>query len=127
MSPQDKSTLKRGDIYFVAIGKTPGHEQRGHRPAVIIQNNLGNKHSPTIIIALITSKQKRMYLPTHVTVTISGRTSVVMLEQIMTIDQRKLIYKLGALSKSEMRLVDHALSISVGLEAPSKAKKIRTY
>lgn len=112
-------TIKRGDVYFADLSPVRGSEQGGQRPVLIIQNNIGNKYSPTVIIAAITAKITKAKLPTHVEVGASQvgllKDSVVLLEQVRTIDKTRLIQKLGQLEEDVMLRVDKALTISLGL------------
>lgn len=111
--------IKRGDVYFADLSPVRGSEQGGQRPVLIIQNDIGNKYSPTVIIAAITAKISKAKLPTHVEIDASKvgllRDSVVLLEQVRTIDKTRLIQKLGQLESDDMALVDKALVISLGL------------
>ena len=112
--------VHRGDIYYADLSPVVGSEQGGLRPVLIVQNDIGNKHSPTVIAAAITSKQDTAKLPTHITVSTGcglSRDSVVLLEQIRTLDKRRLREKMGTLDKSSMTAVDTALSLSMGLLA----------
>lgn len=112
-------TVKRGEIYYADLSPVVGSEQGGIRPVLIVQNDIGNKHSPTVIAAAITSKQDKASLPTHIRVdAVSGglsRDSVVLLEQIRTIDKRRLKERMGCLDNGSMGKVDEAISISFGL------------
>lgn len=113
----NKSIL-RGDLYYADLNPVVGSEQGGIRPVLILQNNVGNKHSPTVIIAAITSKAMKATLPTHhILSTPYGldRDSIVLLEQIRTIDKRRLKEYVSALGQEDMRGVDRALAVSVGL------------
>ena len=111
--------IKRGDVYFADLSPVRGSEQGGQRPVLIIQNNIGNKYSPTVIVAAITAKIAKAKLPTHVEIESSKvglvRDSVVLLEQVRTIDKTRLIQKLGQLESDDMSLFDNALVISLGL------------
>jgi len=111
--------MKRGDVYLADLSPVKGSEQGGKRPVVIIQNDIGNKYSPTVIIAAITAKINKSKIPTHVEI---GKTnhhldkdSVILLEQIRTIDKNRLIEKLTYLPKEKMEEVDAALAISLNL------------
>lgn len=120
LSIQGDGIMIRGDIYYVKLGNEGiGSEQKGDRCAVIIQNNIGNKYSPTVIVALITSSMHKAVLPTHVEINASDsgviRPSVIMCEQIRTIDKRRLIKKVGHLKPNKKQELDRALSISLGL------------
>ena len=112
-------TVRRGDIYFADLSPVVGSEQGGVRPVLIIQNDMGNRYSPTVIAAAITSRQDKADLPMHIKVSAlsSGlqKDSVVLLEQIRTLDKRRLREHMGALSKDDMRRVNDAIGISFGL------------
>ena len=104
--------VHRGDIYYADLSPVVGSEQGGLRPVLIVQNDIGNKHSPTVIAAAITSKQDKAKLPTHITVSTGcglSRDSVVLLEQIRTIDKRRLIKKMGSLSENSMAEIERLL------------------
>ena len=108
--------VQRGEIYFADLGQTKGSEQRGIRPVVILQNDIGNIHSPTTIVAPITSRQKKAHFPCHIPVFVNGQTiGIVELEQIRTIDKCRLTSYLGKLNCNNMQKVDSALCISLGL------------
>ena len=111
--------IKRGDVYIADLSPVRGSEQGGQRPVLIIQNNIGNKYSPTVIVAAITAKIAKAKLPTHVEVGASQvgllKDSVVLMEQVRTIDKTRLIQKLGQLEDDVMIKVDRALMISLGL------------
>lgn len=111
-------TIKRGDIYYADLSPAVGSEQGGTRPVLIVQNNVGNKHSPTVIVAVLTSKSKRK-LPTHIIIN-SGEgnlamDSTVLLEQLRTIDKFRLQKYVGSVSQKVMDQVDRAMLISLGL------------
>ena len=112
-------TYLRGDMYYADLGKGIGSEQEGYRPVVIIQNNVGNKHSPTVIIASITSKKDaKPKLPTHYLIGAEDgleMPSLVLLEQLRTIDKRRLSSFIGHLSEKHIQGINHALAVSVGL------------
>ena len=112
-------TYLRGDMYYADLGKGIGSEQEGYRPVVIIQNNVGNKHSPTVIIASITSKRDaKAKLPTHYLIGAEDgleMPSLVLLEQLRTIDKRRLSSFIGHLSEKHIQGINHALAVSVGL------------
>lgn len=124
-----KMEIKRGDLYYAALDETyVGSEQTGVRPVVILQNNIGNEHSPTVIVAPITSKiNSKAIIPTHVY--IKGyknrlkQNSLVLTEQIRAIDKQRLKYYIGALDAGELRVVDKALIISLGIDL-EKIKKV---
>ena len=111
--------LKRGDIYYADLSPVIGSEQGGVRPVLVVQNNVGNKYSPTIIIAAITSQINKARLPTHVEINAPDyglpKDSVVLLEQIRTIDKKRLREKIGKFDEDMMKIVDEALKISLGL------------
>ena len=112
----------RGDIFYADLSPVGGSDQGGLRPVVVIQNNIGNRFSPTIIVAAITSKISKPKMPTHVAIKASEpgkrgleKDSVILLEQLRTIDKQRLKDKICCLSKKKLGDVDHALQISVGL------------
>ena len=111
--------IKRGDIYYADLSPVIGSEQGGIRPVLIIQNDVGNKYSPTVIAAAITSQKDKTKLPTHISVEASGsglaKDSIVLLEQVRTIDKQRLKEKMGCLDNNSMVMVDRALSVSFGL------------
>ena len=111
--------VKRGDIYFADLSPVVGSEQGGMRPVLIVQNDTGNRHSPTVIAAAITSQQGKARLPTHIELTASScglsRNSVILLEQIRTIDKSRLLERMGKLDDATMTKVDNAISVSFGL------------
>lgn len=112
-------TVKRGEIYYADLSPVVGSEQGGIRPVLIIQNDIGNRYSPTVIAAAITSQQDKAKLPTHIQVEAEGcglqKNSIVLLEQVRTIDKQRLREKMGYLDLNSMDRVDHALSVSFGL------------
>lgn len=111
--------IRRGDIYYAELGKTIGSVQGKIRPVVILQNNKGNRHSPTLIIATITSKsKKKRFLPTHVVFKMEGLPfeSVVQLEQITTIDRRQLLNYVSQMPIDVMKRIDNAIEISLALK-----------
>lgn len=111
--------VKRGDIYYADLSPVVGSEQGGVRPVLIVQNDVGNKYSPTVIAAAITSQQDKSRMPTHISV--NGDTcglskdSVVLLEQVRTIDKQRLKERMGNLSTNDMNKINKALNISFGL------------
>ena len=113
-------TVKRGDIFYADLSPVVGSEQGGVRPVIIIQNDIGNKYSPTVIISAITSQINKAKLPTHVEISSEeyglNKDSVVLLEQIRTLDKRRLKEKIGHMSDKDMEKVNKALLISVGLQ-----------
>ncbi len=112
-------TVKRGEIYYADLSPVVGSEQGGIRPVLIVQNDIGNKHSPTVIAAAITSQKDKSKLPTHIGISASccglAKDSIVLLEQIRTIDKKRLKERMGVLDTPAMEQVDNALSISFGL------------
>ncbi len=111
--------VKRGDIFYADLSPVIGSEQGGIRPVLIVQNDIGNKYSPTVIAAAITSQINKAKMPTHVELNANefglGKDSVVLLEQIRTIDKRRLKEKIGALDGPRMAAVNCALKISFGI------------
>lgn len=109
--------IKRGDVYFADLSPVVGSEQGGVRPVLIVQNNVGNKYSPTVIVSAITSQLSKAKIPTHVELPSNiynlPKDSVVLCEQIRTIDKRRLQQKITTLDSSKMKQVDKALFISV--------------
>lgn len=114
-------TIKRGDIFYADLSPVVGSEQGGLRPVLIVQNDVGNKYSPTVIAAAITSQQTKNNLPTHIRINASccglAKDSIVLLEQIRTIDKQRLKEKMGALDSPTMNGINKALSVSFGLNA----------
>ena len=114
-------TVRRGDIFYADLSPVVGAEQGGVRPVLIVQNDVGNKFSPTVIAAAITSRRFKANLPTHIRVgvTQSGlvRDSIILLEQVRTLDKQRLKEKMGALDAADMARVDRALSVSLGIQA----------
>ena len=114
-------TVKRGDIYYADLSPVVGSEQGGLRPVLIVQNDLGNKYSPTVIAAAITSQIGKTRLPTHIDVTADrfglSKDSVILLEQIRPIDKQRLKEKMGHLDDSVMKRVNDAIGVSFGLGA----------
>ncbi len=110
--------VKRGEIYFANLNPVVGSEQGGVRPVLILQNDTGNKYSPTTIVAAVTSRHKRARLPTHVPLAARegplDKDSVVLLEQVRTIDKTRLKEKIGKLSPEELAQVQDALKLSLG-------------
>ena len=111
--------VRRGDIYYAELSPVVGSEQGGLRPVLIIQNDVGNRYSPTVIAAAITSQLSKARLPTHIDVYADryglAKDSVVLLEQIRTIDKRRLKEKMGHLDDAVMQKVNDAISVSFGL------------
>ena len=111
--------VKRGDLYYADLSPVVGSEQGGVRPVLIIQNDIGNKYSPTVIIAAITSQINKAKLPTHIEISANeyglNKDSVILLEQIRTIDKKRIREKIGCLDNNVMLKVDNGLQISLGL------------
>ena len=111
--------IRRGDIYYADLSPVVGSEQGGLRPVLIVQNDVGNRYSPTVIAAAITSKMTKAKLPTHIDVFASRvgltKDSVILLEQIRTLDKRRLKEKMGHLDGEMMRRIDNAIAVSLGL------------
>lgn len=111
--------VRRGDIFYADLDPVTGSEQGGVRPVIVLQNNVGNRYSPTVIVAPITSRAKKSGLPTHVPIggSIPGlsKDSFVLTEQVRTIDRSRLGERVGALSLPDMEAVEEALGISFGL------------
>ncbi len=114
-------SIKRGEIYYADLSPVVGSEQGGIRPVLIVQNDVGNRYSPTVIAAAITSQRDKSKLPTHIPVPAQScglsKDSIILLEQIRTIDKQRLKEKTGELDRNSMTRVDNALSISFGLGA----------
>ena len=112
-------SIKRGDIYYADLSPVVGSEQGGLRPVLIIQNDIGNRYSPTVIAAAITSRLSKTRLPTHIDVFADRvglvKDSVILLEQVRTLDKRRLKEKMGHLDDGVMAEVNRAIAVSVGL------------
>ena len=112
--------VRRGDVYYADLRPVIGSEQGGIRPVLIIQNNIGNKHSPTVICAAITSKMNKAKLPTHVELPVQecsmAKNSVILLEQLRTIDKKRLKDKVWHLDQDIMEKVNRGLLISLELD-----------
>ncbi|MCQ2387181.1 MAG: type II toxin-antitoxin system PemK/MazF family toxin [Clostridia bacterium] len=112
--------IKRGELYYADLSPVVGSEQGGVRPILIVQNDTGNKYSPTIIAAAITSKLTKAKLPTHIEINANEfgliKNSVILLEQIRTLDKKRLKERIGELSPIQMQKVDTALLISLGFD-----------
>ncbi len=113
--------IKRGDIYYADLSPVVGSEQGGLRPVLIVQNEVGNRYSPTVIAAAITSKISKTKLPTHIDVPGDdaglAKDSIILLEQIRTIDKKRLKEKMGHLDDATMNSVNSAIEVSFGLGA----------
>ena len=116
-------TVRRGDIFYADLSPVIGSEQGGIRPVLIVQNDVGNKFSPTVIAAAITSQQAKAKLPTHIYLQAENcglmKDSIVLLEQIRTIDKTRLKEKMGCLDNDSMSMVNRAITISFGLARQS--------
>lgn len=110
--------IKRGELYYADLSPVIGSEQGGVRPILILQNNIGNKYSPTVIAAAITSKINKAKIPTHIEISAKDyglvKDSVILLEQIRTLDKTRIQEKIGVLDKSKIKNVNNALLISLG-------------
>lgn len=126
MTSNGSGDIHRGDIYYADLSPVVGSEQGGIRPVLIVQNDVGNRHSPTVIAAAITSKTGKTKLPTHIEVAgaestgyLNGcglaKNSVILLEQIRTLDKRRLKERMGQLDEDTMRQVNNAIGISFGI------------
>lgn len=115
----DNNHVKRGDIYYADLSPVVGSEQGGIRPVLIVQNDTGNKHSPTVIAAAITSQTGKARLPTHINLAAGSvglpKDSIVLLEQVRTLDKRRLREHMGRADDRVMRQVDNAIAVSFGL------------
>ena len=108
--------IKRGEIYYACLDNAIGSEQQKNRPVLILQNDIGNLHSPTTIVAIITTKNKKMHLPCHIPVTLDGEhCGIAALEQIRTIDKCRLTTYVGKLDLHKMKRINRAIKISLGL------------
>ncbi len=113
-----ENLVKRGDIYFADLSPVVGSEQGGVRPVLVIQNDVGNRYSPTVIVSAITSQLSKAKLPTHIELSSSDyhlpKNSVVLLEQIRTLDKRRLKEKITVIDEAKMKEINKALLISLG-------------
>ena len=111
--------IRRGDIYYADLSPVVGSEQGGVRPVLIVQNDIGNKYSPTVIAAAITSQTGKANLPTHISLAARScgltRDSVILLEQVRTLDKSRLRERMGRLDEPAMHQVDNAIAVSFGL------------
>lgn len=119
MKKNNEPIVMRGEVWYADLSPSKGSEQGGMRPVLVIQNNIGNKHAPTTIVAPITSRLTKKLLPTHIALP-KGEgelkaESIVLLEQIRVVDKQRLLQKLGALSSQKILEVDEAVKISVGV------------
>ncbi len=110
--------IKRGELYYADLSPVVGSEQGGVRPVLVVQNDVGNKYSPTVIAAAVTSKINKAKLPTHIELPTGSyglaKDSVILLEQIRTLDKRRLKERIGELNETTMTRVDKAILISLG-------------
>jgi len=113
------NSVKRGDIFYADLSPVVGSEQGGVRPVLIVQNDTGNRHSPTVIAAAITSQTGKARLPTHIELSAKNyglpKDSIILLEQIRTLDKKRLREHMGRLDETLMRRVDNAIAVSFGL------------
>ena len=111
--------FKRGELYYADLSPVVGSEQGGTRPVLIIQNDIGNKYSPTVIVAAVTSQINKAKLPTHIELSAEQyglpKDSVVLLEQVRTLDKKRLKDRIGELDYSKMKKIENAILISLGL------------
>ena len=111
--------VKRGEVYTADLSGSVGHEQAGIRPVVVIQNDVGNQYSETVIVACITSKESKRDFPTHVPIRLAegqlSYNSIALLEQIRTIDKRRIIHPIGCVDKNTMQILDRVLAFSLAL------------
>ncbi len=116
--------IKRGEIYICDLGQNVGSEQCGLRPVIVIQNNVGNKYSPTVVVSAITSSLNKAKLPTHVNISSaeSGLSddSIILLEQIRTLDKSRLKTKIGNVNSETLKKIDIALAVSIGIGGEKK-------
>ena len=112
-------SVKRGDIYYADLSPVVGSEQGGIRPVLVLQNDIGNKYSPTVIVAAITSQINKSKLPTHLAIKADqfgiARDSVILLEQLRTIDKKRLREKVCHIDSENMKKIDYTLKVSLGL------------
>ena len=112
--------VKRGDIYYADLSPVVGSEQGGIRPVLVLQNDIGNKYSPTVIVAAITSQINKSKLPTHLAINADkfgiAKDSVILLEQLRTIDKKRLSDRLGQISAKDMHQIEYAMNISLGMK-----------
>ena len=120
-----ESSVKRGDICYADLSPGVASEQGGTRPVLIVQNDTGNRHSPTVIAAAITSQTGKARLPTHINIAcgsvVLSKDSVILLEQIRTIDKKRLREHMGHLNETQMAQVDDAIAVSFGLQSNERS------
>ena len=118
-----ETIVKRGEIYYADLSPVVGSEQGGVRPVLIVQNDTGNRHSPTVIAAAITSQLGKAKLPTHIELEAQSyglpKESVILLEQVRTLDKRRLRQRMGQVDSAVMEKVDTAIAVSFGLRSPT--------
>lgn len=120
-----RKAIRRGDLFYADLNPVVGSEQGGIRPVLVIQNNVGNHFSPTVVAAAITSRKAKNSLPTHILLeNVPGLapTSLLLLEQLRTIDRKRLRGYIGRISKEKMLEVDAALAISIGIGYPNERR-----
>lgn len=118
--------IQKGDIYYAMLDPVIGSEQKGKRPVVVIQNNLANKHSPTVIIAPITTILKKLYIPTHIVINKNNflkKDSTILVEQVRVIDKSRIEKFLGRLTNLQMKQIDQALINAFGIESEDISDK----
>ena len=124
-APQTAPSVRRGDIFYADLSPVVGSEQGGLRPVLIIQNDIGNRYSPTVIAAAITSRLSKTHLPTHIDIYAEkaglSKDSVILLEQVRTLDKRRLKEKMGHLDDRLMNEVNNAIAVSFGLTQEESA------
>ena len=116
-------SIKKGDLYFADLSPVTGSEQGGIRPVLVVQNDVGNRYSPTIIVAAITSRKNKADLPTHVEIEAGGnglsKNSTVLMEQLRTIDKTRLKERIGTIDRNRLPEINGALSVSLGIQNDS--------
>lgn len=112
--------IKKGDVYLFQLNDSYDHVQSGRRPCVVVQNNLGNTFSPTLIVVPLTTKIKKPYMPVHIIV---GKGQMALCECILTISKKQIINYIKTLDEKTMKLIDRALSISLGFEKEEELSK----
>ena len=120
-----RNAIRRGDLFYADLNPVVGSEQGGIRPVLVIQNDVGNHFSPTVVAAAITSRKAKNSLPTHILLeNVPGLapTSLLLLEQLRTIDRKRLRGYIGRISKEKMLEVDAALAISIGIGYPNERR-----
>ncbi len=124
-----RKAIRRGDLFYADLNPVVGSEQGGIRPVLVIQNDVGNHFSPTVVAAAITSRKAKNSLPTHILLeNVPGLapTSLLLLEQLRTIDRKRLRGYIGRISKEKMLEVDAALAISIGIGYPNESLQIKS-